>query len=313
MTTTAAIVATIAILLALFVASYVTIVSDIVIARAMGARPIRAAEAMVRPARIAALLMLQQVVRTERPDAALWTFAPALLGATAAGMLGVLAVAPIGALPSIEGGIVYLGALMVIAMVAYYLHGWSANSLFPLIGGYRFIALALSYEMPLVLVLIAAALPAESLDIAVIVDSQRGMWNAVRQPLGLPLYMVAALGLASRGPMDLADAEDLVRGTASDVSGARLVAWRFARFAILVAVCAIGAAVFLGGWLGPWLPPLVWLAIKTYALIVLLLAVSHTIGRVRLERFVVVAWTVLIPLALVHVFASGLFVLAARS
>lgn len=312
MTTTAAIVATIAILLALFVASYVTIVSDIVIARAMGARPVRAAEALVRPARIAALLMLHQVVRTERPDAALWTFAPALLGATAAGMLAVLAVPPIGALPSIEGGIVYLGALMVIAMLAYYLHGWSANSLFPLIGGYRFIALALSYEMPLVLVLIAAALPAESLDIAVIVDSQRGMWNAVRQPLGLPLYMVAALGLASRGPLDLADAEDLVGGTASDVSGARLVAWRFARFAILVAVCAIGAAVFLGGWLGPWLPPLVWLAIKTYALIVFLLAVSHTIGRVRLERFVVVAWAVLIPLALVHIFVSGLLVLAAQ-
>lgn len=313
MTTTAAILATIAVLLALFVGSYLTIVSDIVITRAMGARPLRAAEALVRPARIGALLMLQQVIRTERPDAALWTFAPALLGATAAGMLAVLAVSPVGAFPSIEAGIVYLGALMVIAMVAYYLHGWSANSLFPLIGGYRFIALALSYEMPLILVLIAAALPAESLDIAVIVDSQRGMWNAVRQPLGLPLYMVAAVGLSSRGPLDLADAGDLVGGTASDASGARRVAWRFARYAILVAVCAIGAAVFLAGWLGPWLPPLVWLAIKTYALIVLLLAVSHTIGRVRLERFVVVAWTVLIPLALVHVFASGLLVLAARS
>lgn len=311
--TAAATVTITAVVFWLLATSYLACVLDILLARAIGARPLRSGEAFLRPARIAALLVLQQVSRTERPDAALWTFAPALLGATAAGMLAVLAVAPVGTLPSIEGGIVYLGALMAIVMVAYYLHGWSANSLFPLIGGYRFIALALSYEMPLVLVLIAAALPAESLDVAVIVESQREAWNAVRQPLGLPIYMVAALGLASRGPLELVDAEDLARGSASELSGARLLGWSLARYAILIAVCAIGAAIFLGGWLGPWLPPFAWLAIKTVVLATLLLVLSHVVGRVRLERFVVIAWAVLIPLALVHVFASGLFVLAARS
>ena len=33
-------------------------------------------------------------------------------------------------------------------MVCVYLHGWSANSAAPLVGGYRFVAQALSFEMP---------------------------------------------------------------------------------------------------------------------------------------------------------------------
>lgn len=298
--------------LALVSASYFAAVADIVLARAIAGRPLHVGEAFARPARVASLLALQQVARTERPDRALWILAPALLGSIAAGVLGMLATAPVGPLPSIAGGIVYFGALMALVMVAYYLHGWSANSLFPLIAGYRFIALALSYEMPLVLVLIAAALPAESLDVAVIVDSQRGTWNAIRQPLGLPIYIVAGLGLASLGALQVADPEDLARGTAGEISGTALLAWRLARYAILVAVSAFGAAVFLGGWLGPWLPPLVWLALKTFVLVAVLLAASHVMGRARLERFVVFAWIVLIPLALVDVFATGLIVLAGR-
>src|SRR3546814_10680367 len=67
------------------------------------------------------------------------------------------------------------------------------------------------------LVLIAAALPAESLALGDIVESQAGLWNVVRQPLGLPLYLVAGLGLASWGPLRQSDARDLAGGTRSEV------------------------------------------------------------------------------------------------
>lgn len=279
-----------------------------------GVKPGRAAAA---PLHEAAFLLRQRGSRTERPDAELWAFAPALLGALAAGGLAAVPLAPAVDVADVPDGIVLFGAAMALVMVAVFLHGWSANSTFPLVGGYRFIAVALSYEMPLALVLIGAALPAESLSVGEIVASQSSLWNVLRQPLGLPLFLVAGLGLAFWGPLALPDATDLAGGTASEVSGAQRLAWGLARRAVLVAVAAMAAAAFLGGWLGPdlpgpeWVGGAVWMPLKTFAILVVLIALGHLVPRVRIESFVVVAWAVLIPLALVDVFVSGAITLMA--
>jgi NADH-quinone oxidoreductase subunit H len=261
--------------------------------------------ALRQPLGEAALLAVTRASTTERPDAQAWALAPALLAAMAAAAVATVPLAPDVAVADVDDGIVLFGAAMAVVMVGVYLHGWSPNSPLPLVGGYRFVALALSYEMPLALVLIAAALPAESLSVGAIVESQQGLWNVVRQPLGLPLYLVAGMGLAFWGPLNVADARDLSGGTAVEVSGPPRLAWQVARRFVLVAVAVMGAAVFLGGWQGPLLPGAAWMALKTIALLAGLTWLGRRMARVRLERFVVVAWAVLIPLALVDVFVSG--------
>jgi NADH-quinone oxidoreductase subunit H len=156
------------------------------------------------------------------------------------------------------------------------------------------------------LVLIAVALPARSLGMGEIVDSQAHLWNVLRQPLGLPIYLVAATGLAFWGPLRLPDAEDLAGGASAELSGAALLGWRLAQRAMLVAVSAMGAAAFLGGWQGPLLPGPAWMAVKTVALLALLVAAGHLLARVPVERFMWACWVVLIPLALVDVFLAGI-------
>jgi NADH-quinone oxidoreductase subunit H len=293
--------------LALAAGTYVVAVLERLTERVVAREPIGWGSAAAAPVHQVALLLLQARSRTERPDAELWALAPALLGALAAAAMVAVPLAPRAL--DVEAGIVLFGAAMALVMVAVYLHGWAPNAPFPLIGGYRFVAQSLSYEMPLALVLIAAALPAESLSVGAIVRSQDQIWNIVRQPLGLPLYLIAGLGLAFRGPLALPDADDLAGGTAAESSGAALLIWRMARASVLVAVAAMGAAVFLGGWLGPWLPGWAWVALKTLVLLAVLVAAGHLVARVRIERFVVVSWAVLIPLALVDVFGSGLVLL----
>jgi NADH-quinone oxidoreductase subunit H len=293
--------------------AYAAAVLDHLFARVVARAPLRIAGAFAAPVRESALLFLQERRSTERPDAAAWALAPSLLGGVSATAIALVLWAPLSGRPDIASGIVYFGAAMAMVMVGVYLNGWAANSVFPLIGGYRFIALALSYEMPLALVLIAAALPAQSLGVTDIVQSQHALWNVVRQPLGLPLYLIAGLGLAFRGPLALPDAADLAGGTEAELGGAALVLWRAARASVLLAVATMGAAVFLGGWLGPWLPGMMWLALKTLALLAVMVAAEHRLARMRLERFVVIAWTVLIPLALVDVFASGVLALWSAS
>ena len=285
----------------------VVAVLDAAIGAAVARRPLGAALAV--PVRRAALLLLQSRTTTERPDREAWALGAAGLAALAA--VGAAAV-PLGDgidAADVPDGIVLFGAAMALVMVAVFLHGWSANSVFPMFGGYRFAALALSYEMPLALVLIGTALPAESLSVGAIVESQAGLWNVVRQPLGLPLFLVAVTGVAFWGPLDVSDGTDVAGGTAAEASGSALLAWRAARAAVLVAAASMAAAAFLGGWQGPLLPGPLWMVLKTVTVLGLVVWAGHALPRVRLERFVVVSWAVLIPLALIDVFAAGVVAL----
>lgn len=246
---------------------------------------------------------------TERPDLTLWLLAPGFYAACATAAIAVVPLAEGVAVADVRTGIVVFGAVEVLTMVAVYLHGWSANSYLALVGGYRFVAMVLSTLLVSMFVLIAAALPAESLSFGAIVADQAGVWNVVRQPLGLPLWLAVGLATAFWGPFALADAPDLAGGTAAEVAGRHRLAWAAARRTVLLAYAIAGAAVFLGGWHGPWLPGWLWMAAKTVAVLSLLLLAGHGLGRWRPERLVTVAWTVLLPLSFLHLAASGVLAL----
>jgi len=257
------------------------------------------------PFRAIALGMAQSRTTTERPDGPAWALAPGLyLGLGAAG----LAVVPLSATvvaADVDGGLVLFGAAQALAVIPVFLNGWSANSMLPLLGAFRFIAQALSYEMPNLLALLSVSVPASSLALDDIVASQQDLWNVVRIPLGLPLFLFAAAGLAFWGPVNLPDGADLAGGTQSETSGVHRLAWQVGRATMLVATAAMGAAAFGGGWLGPVLPGWVWMVAKTLLLLLLLVATRHVAGRVRPERYVVISWVVLIPLALLNVLIAA--------
>lgn len=257
----------------------------------------------------AALDLTRPGTVTERPDLVLWVVAPAAYIGVAAFGLSVLPLADGVAIADVRTGIVVFGAVEVLAMVAVYLHGWSANSALALVGGYRIIAAALSYLLLSMFVLIAAALPAESMAFGEIVASQEHLWNVVRQPLGLPLFVVVALGTTFWGPLNLPDGADLATGTAAEVGGPARVAWQVARHAMLAVYAIATAVVFLGGHLGPVLPGPVWLALKSLAVAVAFVWIGHRVGRVPVDRFVRVAWVVLLPLSFLHLAITGVVTL----
>lgn len=293
----------------LVVGGYAVAVLDRLLGRLVAGEPLRGGGLLLGPVRTAALLTLQRPSRTERPDVAAWALAPALLAGLAAVALAVVPLAPGVAAAGAQEGFVVFAAAVAFVMVAVYLHGWAANAVLPLAGGYRFVAQALSLQIPFLLALLATALPAESLAVGDIVAAQQGLWNVVRQPLGLPLYLVVGVAICFWGPLNLPDAADLADGTAAEVSGVQALLWKAAQAWLLVAVAAMGAAAFLGGYWGPVLPGPVWVAIKTLVLLVVLVGARHLLARVRIERFVVVCWAALIPLALVNIFVSGVLLL----
>lgn len=264
---------------------------------------------LAEPVRRAALLLVSAPGDTERPDAQGWALAPALLAGMAALALATVPTAPGVSIVDPATGFVVFSAAIAYVMIAVFLHGWSPNAVWPLHGAYRFAAQALSFQIPFLLAMLATALPAESLQMSEIVRAQEGMWNVVRQPLGLPLYLVVGVGVSFWGPLNLPDAEDLAGGTLAEAGGVRALSWEVAQASMLVALAAMGAAVFLGGWWGPWRPGPGWMLAKTLLLLAVLVGSRHLVARVRIERFVIVCWTLLIPLALLNIFVSGALLL----
>ena len=260
---------------------------------------------LARPWRRSAFLLLQRRTVTERPDAEAWALAPVLLiGLAAVGLTAIPFDAGL-AIADVDAGLVLFGAAMIVVMVAVFLQGWSPNSVLALIAGYRFAAVALSFAIAFSLVLLTTALPAESLSVGAIVAVQEGTWNVIAQPIGLPVYLVTAAALAFWGPLRIPEGADVAGGTVAEASGVQLLLWRVGRAAVLVTLSAMGAAAFLGGYLGPWLPGWAWMAIKTVVVLIVLVAGGRGLARVPVHRFVWLGWVVLLPLALVDVFASG--------
>ena len=288
---------------------YLVAILDRWIGSVVAGDPLRLPALLADPFRSAAGLLVQQRRTTERPDAHGWAFAPALLFGLAAIALVMVPLGPNLVVADPATGFVIFSAAIAFVMIAVFLHGWSPNSTFALHGAYRYGAQALSFQIPFLLTLLATALPAQSLSIVDIVASQESTWNVVRQPMGLPLYLVVGLGVSFWGPLNLPDAPDLAGGTSVEDSGIGRLLWMVARAAMLVAVAAMGAAGFLGGWWGPLLPGPVWVIVKTIVLLIVFVVAGHLLARIRIERFVVVSWALLIPLALLNVFVSGAFLL----
>lgn len=256
-----------------------------------------------------AWLLTQQANVTEAPDGWGWRLAPALYLALAAIGLALVPWSRDWVATDITTSLVLWGSVEALATVVIFLQGWSANTHLALIGAYRYVALGLSYILISMFVLISVTLPAESLALTRVVASQEELWNVLRQPLGLPLFLIVGLSVTFRGPFNLADSTDLAGGTSVEVSGAQRLVWEFARSAMLVAFSGIATTAFLGGWLGPWLPGPLWVMLKMLAVLALLAWLGRVFARLTPERAVSLMWLILLPLSFIDLVWAGVMAL----
>ncbi|MGP4098158.1 NADH-quinone oxidoreductase subunit H [Nonomuraea sp. KM90] len=220
-------------------------------------------------------------------------------------------VLPVGEAPVLDTsvGIVWFNAMEVCVWGALWLVGWGVNSVYPLIGGYRFLVQGLSYELPHMFALITVALGAGSLRIGDVVAAQRELWFVVWMPVAFVVYLISAAAMAFWGPLGQPLGRDVAGGVPAELAGADRLLFTIGRYALLIVVAAAAVPLFLGGGAGPVLPGWAWAAIKTVAVLCVLVLVKHRVPAVRMDRFTEFAWVVLIPLALVQTLVVGIVVL----
>jgi NADH-quinone oxidoreductase subunit H len=245
-----------------------------------------------------------------KPDRIFFEVAPALLLVSAVLAAAVLPLAPGLILADLATGALFVNAALAYVMVALLMAGWGPDGAYAMVGGFRFLGQLVAYSMLIVMPIAAVAMRSESLLTSEIVTSQASLWNVVYQPLGFVLFLLAAMAVAFLPPFDLPTAPgELAGGVEAEYTGWRLAVMRLGR-AVLVLTVALAATVFyLGGWLGPVLPPWAWSASKTLAVAAAMLFVGRHVPRLREADVLAWCWKYGIPLALLNIFYVGVVIL----
>ena len=263
------------------------------------------------PLREAARLLRQRPRRTVSADRLLWRSA-----SSAVLPLAVLIVAfvPLGAHALVDHplGLVWVNALDVVAWAVMWLLGWGANSVSGLVGGYRFLALALAYELPLMFALTAPAIAAGSLDLAEISAAQDGLWFVVWAPVAFVAYCWGVLGFSVQPPMDPGVGSDISGGILAELAGVDRLLVLAGRWALLVAGSAAAVPLFLGGGAGPFLAGWVWVLVKTAVLSGLLVLVGRRLPSLRPDKLLELGWVVVLPLVVAQDLVVSVIVVSVR-
>lgn len=257
--------------------------------------------------RSAAALLRQPLAVPQVKDGWLYHGAPVLLLVAA-----VLALSTVPWAPGFRGIDVETGAILYSACLAYVtpavlMAGWGAGRPLSVVGGFRFVALMLAYEMPIVMAVTAAAAPAESLRPVDIVAVQHAVPLALSQPLAFVLFVPAVMAVCFVPPFDLPQADgELGGGAFSAYTGLHRGLIVLAQRVLLLGAAGMTTALFLGGWQGPLLPPALWMALKTVAVAAAMLEAGRRLPRLELDRVVSWTWKVAIPVAIGLIVWSGL-------
>lgn len=256
------------------------------------------------------MLLRQEDVVPRGADFFLFRSAPFIALVVVALVALVIPIGPhaVGFNPSI--GLFYFIVLLSPFVVAIMNAGWSQNSKEGLFATFRAAAYLISYEVPIGFAAIGPVMAAQSLSTQRIVAAQAGLWFVVWQPLGLLIYLFAALFVSFRHPFDSALAgSELEGGAFAEYSGVRLLLFKIALDAIFLLVMTMGVVLFFGGWQGPLLPGPVWFLLKTFALSALVLWLARFSPRLRHDQILTLSWKILLPASLFNITIVGILTL----
>ncbi|WP_153505444.1 NADH-quinone oxidoreductase subunit H [Cumulibacter manganitolerans] len=263
------------------------------------AAPGRRSRGAVAPLLEVARLLRQRRRRTVAADLLLWRIG--VYGLIPVALL-MVTVVPLGSRVLLDSpiGVVWFNALDVVMWALVWLAGWGPNAVSGLVGGYRFLAQALAYELPLMFALVAPAVAAGSLRIGDVAAAQSGLWYVVWMPVAFVVYCLGVLAFSVRGPFATAAGPDLSGGVLAELSGVDRLMFLAGRYALLAAGAAVAVPLFLGGGAGPLLPAWAWVLVKTAVLLALLVAVRRRVPALRPDKLLEAAWVIVLPAVLLQ-------------
>jgi len=217
-------------------------------------------------------------------------------------------------------GMLYTMAIAGLAIYGIFTASWASNNKYSMLSGMRASAHMVSYEIGMVMAVIAIFVQTGGYDPHEIVAAQTGFWNVFgwnvfRQPLGFLVFMVCAFAETNRLPFDFAEGEsEIIAGFLTEFGGMKLGFLWLSEYIHMVTASALMVTLYCGGWqvpfvpnpvglLGPLFGPALTFAVFATKLLFfcwVFIWVRWTLPRFRYDQLMSLGWKVMFPLGLAN-------------
>ncbi|MFZ9942593.1 MAG: NADH-quinone oxidoreductase subunit NuoH [Bacteroidia bacterium] len=213
-------------------------------------------------------------------------------------------------------GVFFITAVSSVSVIGILMAGWASNNKYSLLGAMRSGAQIVSYELSAGLSILTIVVLSGSLQISTIIESQANGWwlfkGHIPVLIAFVIFIIAVTAETNRAPFDLAEAEsELTAGFHTEYSGMKFALFFLAEYVNIFVVCAVGATLFLGGWMpfhiGNWtafnqvmdyIPSSLWFFGKTFFLIFVIMWFRWTFPRLRIDQLLQLEWKYLLPISM---------------
>lgn len=263
-------------------------------------------------------LLVKEGLTPNGADKLLFNLAPFVAMIVAMLLMAPIAFAKNFQLWDLNIGVLYVSAISSIMVISILMAGWASNNKYSLMGAMRSGAQIVSYELSAGLSILAVVVMTGSLQVSDIIHSQADGWwifkGHIPMVIAFVTFIIAVTAETNRAPFDLAEAEsELTAGFHTEYSGMKFALFFLAEYVNVFIVCAIGATLFLGGWMpfhiGNWtgfnhvmdyIPSSVWFFGKTFFLIFVIMWFRWTFPRLRIDQLLNLEWKYLLPISMIN-------------
>ncbi|HEY0669714.1 MAG TPA: NADH-quinone oxidoreductase subunit NuoH [Sphingobacteriaceae bacterium] len=266
-------------------------------------------------------LVSKELTAPEKADKFLYNLAPYFVIVTSLMVLAVLPFSQELHAFDINIGVFFVIAMSSMGVIGILLGGWSSNNKYSLIGAMRSGLQTISYELSVGLSILTMVLLAGSLQISeIIAVQQQGGWFIIQghipAVIAFMIFIIAGTAETNRAPFDLVEAEsELGAGFHTEYSGMKFAYFFLSEFINMFIIAAMGAILFLGGWLSPFgitdsipLMGVFWFMIKVLALIFLMMWFRWTFPRLRVDQLLTLEWKYLLPINLFNILLMAIII-----
>lgn len=263
-------------------------------------------------------LMVKEGMTPNNVDRFLFNLAPFIVMVTSMLILAPLMFAKGFQIWDINIGILFITAVSSISVIGILMAGWASNNKYSLLGAMRSGAQIVSYELSAGLAILTIVVLTGSLRISDIINSQADGWwlfkGHIPALIAFVIFIIAVTAETNRAPFDMAEAEsELTAGFHTEYSGMKFALFFLAEYVNVFIVCAVGATLFLGGWMPlhfgtgtkfneimDYIPSSVWFFGKTFFLIFVIMWFRWTFPRLRIDQLLNLEWKYLLPISMIN-------------
>jgi NADH-quinone oxidoreductase subunit H len=266
---------------------------------------------LIQPIADVIKLLIKEDITPAGADKIIYNIAPILALATVLLLWAVIPFSPsmIGA--DLNVAVLYIVAIGAIGTLGVIMAGWAANNKYALLSSLRSVAMVVSYEVPMVIIILIPVIMARSMSIQKIVESQT-IWYIVMAPIAALIFLITCIAELGRAPFDIPEAEsEIVAGFHIEYTGMKFGLFYAGELLHTLTLSALISSLFLGGWQGPFVEQVpilgvAYLFIKAFFLYWVIMWIKYSMPRFRIDHMLSFNWKFLTPLSLVILFVTAI-------